>query len=66
MQTHQHTKASSTHSPQPSGALCLIDVDEVRHHAALKQTALRLHSDLKQQTDRVDKTFLYIHLQHIT
>lgn len=34
-------------SPQPSGALCLVDVDEVGHHAALEQTALRLHSDLE-------------------
>lgn len=33
--------------PQPSGALGLVDVHEVGHHAALEQTALRLHSDLE-------------------
>lgn len=34
-------------SPQAAGALRLVDVDEVGHHAALKQTALRLHPDLE-------------------
>lgn len=39
----------AAHSPQPPGALRLVDVDEVGHHAALQQTALRLHPDLRQQ-----------------
>lgn len=47
--THPGTKQPSTHSPQPPGALRLVDVDEVGHHAALKQTALRLHSDLEHK-----------------
>lgn len=38
---------SSSYSPQPPGPLCLVDVDEVGHHAALKQTALSLHPDLE-------------------
>lgn len=41
------TEYHCTHSPQPSGALGLVDVDEVGHHASLEQTALCLHSDLK-------------------
>lgn len=43
-----HSITTTTHSPQASGSLCLVDVDEVGHHAALEQTALRLHSDLEQ------------------
>lgn len=39
----------AAHSPQPPGALRLVDVDEVGHHAALQQTALRLHPDLRWQ-----------------
>lgn len=39
----------TAHSPQSPGALRLVDVDEVGHHAALQQAALRLHPDLRQQ-----------------
>lgn len=38
----------AAHSPQPPGAFRLVDVDEVGHHAALQQTALRLHPDLRK------------------
>lgn len=37
-----------TYPPQAAGALCLVDVHEVGHHAALEQTALCLHADLRR------------------
>lgn len=37
------------HPPQPPGALGLVDVDEVGHHAALQEAALSLHPDLKHK-----------------
>lgn len=60
----QEKKAA--HSPQPPGALRLVDVDEVGHHAALQQTALRLHPDLRQQQKNSDsvKNRLDANLQH--
>lgn len=48
----------SAHSPQPPGALCLVDVDEVGHHASLQQTALCLHSDLEQKHKHGQKRLL--------
>lgn len=57
---------TAAHSPQPSGALRLVDVDEVGHHAALQQTALRLHPDLRQQQKNGHsiKNCLHANLQH--
>lgn len=48
---HRSPQTCVTHSPQPPGALRLVDVDEVGHHAALEQTALGLHSDLEQNDE---------------
>lgn len=54
------------HSPQPSGALRLVDVDKVGHHAALQQAALCLHPYLRQHKNSNNvKNCLDVNLQHM-
>lgn len=55
-----YCEGSSSYSPQPPGPFCLVDVDEVGHHAALEQAALSLHPDLehRKHTPACDLTCL--------
>jgi len=49
------SNSDSLYLPQSSRSLLLVDVEEVAHHAALDQAALRLHADLEDKTGWVNK-----------
>lgn len=46
--TSRVVPAAGAYPPEASGTLLLVDVDEAANHATLEQTALSLHSNLKE------------------